>query len=31
MLTMDGPAPLLANDKGKYPIPLPGINAKTEY
>jgi predicted dehydrogenase len=30
-LTMDGPAPLLADANGKYPIPLPGINTKTEY
>ncbi len=30
-LTMTGPAPVQANDQGKYPIPLPGINRKTEY
>ena len=30
-LTLDGPAPLLANAQGKYPVPMPGINAKREY
>lgn len=30
-LTLDGPAPLVANSEGKYPIPLPGINRKREY
>jgi predicted dehydrogenase len=30
-LTLDGPAPLLANADGKYPIPLPGLTTKREY
>lgn len=30
-LVIDGPAPLLADASGKYPIPLPGINATREY
>ncbi|MEX2174934.1 MAG: Gfo/Idh/MocA family oxidoreductase [Pirellulaceae bacterium] len=30
-LTLDGPAPLLADASGKYPIPLPGINTTREY
>jgi predicted dehydrogenase len=30
-LTMDSPAPLLADANGKYPIPQPGINRKQEY
>jgi len=30
-LTLDGPAPLLANAEGKYPVPLPGINKRREY
>ena len=30
-LTLDGPAPLLANAEGKYPVPQPGIVTKTEY
>ncbi len=30
-LTMGGPAPLLADASGKYPVPLPGINSKREY
>ena len=30
-LTMDGPAPLKADENGKYPIPLPGLNTKREY
>ena len=29
-LTLDGPAPLLADADGKYPIPMPGLK-KTEY
>lgn len=31
MLTLDSAAPLLADAKGKYPVPQPGINSKTEY
>lgn len=30
-LTLDSPAPLLADADGKYPVPLPGINKKREY
>ena len=30
-LTMDGPAPLIADANGKYPIPQPGIIKETEY
>ncbi len=30
-LTMDGPAPLIADANGKYPIPLPGVNGLYEY
>ena len=30
-LTMDGPAPLLADANGKYPVPQPGIMTKREY
>jgi predicted dehydrogenase len=30
-LTLDGPAPLLADSNGKYPIPMPGINTTREY
>ncbi|HVV99933.1 MAG TPA: Gfo/Idh/MocA family oxidoreductase [Planctomycetaceae bacterium] len=30
-LAMDGPAPVQAGADGKYPIPLPGLNRKTEY
>jgi predicted dehydrogenase len=30
-LTLDGPAPILADASGKYPIPLPGINKRREY
>ncbi|MEX2288602.1 MAG: Gfo/Idh/MocA family oxidoreductase [Planctomycetaceae bacterium] len=30
-LTLDGPAPILADASGKYPIPLPGINRRREY
>ena len=30
-LTMDSPAPLLANADGKYPIPMPGLNTKREF
>ena len=30
-LTLDGPAPLLADAEGKYPVPQPGINKKSEY
>jgi predicted dehydrogenase len=29
--TMDSPAPLEADENGKYPFPLPGINKKQEY
>ena len=30
-LTLDGPAPLLADADGKYPVPYPGITKRTEY
>jgi len=30
-LTVDGPAPVMANDKGKYPIPQPGVTVSKEY
>jgi predicted dehydrogenase len=30
-LTMDSPAPLLADAQGKYPIPMPGLNTKREF
>ena len=30
-LTLDGPAPLLANAEGKYPYPVPGRFKDREY
>lgn len=30
-LTMDGPAPILADADGKYPVPMPGVTKKWEY
>lgn len=30
-ITLDSPAPLLANADGKYPVPMPGITKKREY
>ena len=30
-LTIDGPAPLVADAKGKYPVPQPGITQTKEY
>ncbi len=30
-LTLDGPAPLLADANGHYPVPNPGITKRTEY
>jgi predicted dehydrogenase len=30
-LTMDSPAPLLADSDGKYPVPMPGITTTKEY
>ena len=30
-LTLDGPAPLLADADGKYPIPQPGLKTDREY
>ncbi|HEY2253830.1 MAG TPA: gfo/Idh/MocA family oxidoreductase [Planctomycetaceae bacterium] len=30
-LTLDGPAPLIADADGKYPVPVPGLNKKREY
>lgn len=30
-LTADGPAPIVANEKGEYPVPQPGILKEREY
>jgi hypothetical protein len=30
-LTLDGPAPLIADAEGKYPVPVPGLKKKREY
>jgi hypothetical protein len=30
-LTMNSPAPLVADSDGKYPVPMPGITTKREY
>jgi hypothetical protein len=30
-LTMDSPAPLVADADGKYPVPLPGLIGRKEY
>ena len=30
-LTPEGPAPIVADASGRYPIPLPGINTTREY
>jgi hypothetical protein len=30
-LTYDGPAPLVAGQNGRYPVPQPGLNSKREY
>jgi predicted dehydrogenase len=30
-LTMKGPAPIVADKDGKYPLPQPGVKTKTEY
>jgi len=30
-LTNDGPAPVMPDADGKYPIPTPGVNTETEY
>lgn len=30
-LTVDGPAPLVADKDGKYPVPQPGLKTKKEY
>lgn len=30
-LTMDGPAPLIADAEGRYPVPQPGIVTDREY
>ena len=30
-LTMDGPAPLIADANGRYPVPQPGIVTNREY
>jgi hypothetical protein len=30
-LTMDGPAPIMPDKDGKYPIPQPGIKTTREY
>ncbi len=30
-LKLDGPAPILGNAEGRYPVPLPGVNRDREY
>ncbi len=30
-LTMDGPAPVMSDAQGKYPVPMPGITTQREY
>lgn len=30
-LTADGPAPVMPNEEGKYPVPMPGQNRDVEY
>ena len=30
-LSLDGPAPLIADANGKYPVPMPGMNGLKEY
>lgn len=30
-MTMDGPAPVVADASGRYPVPAPGVNTKREY
>lgn len=30
-LTLDSPAPIRSDSKGKYPIPMPGISKSQEY
>jgi hypothetical protein len=30
-MTMNGPAPVMSDPEGRYPIPQPGICTKTEY
>ena len=30
-MTMDGPAPVMSDKNGLYPVPQPGINKKSEY
>jgi len=30
-MTMDGPAPVMSDAEGRYPVPQPGINKKSEY
>jgi hypothetical protein len=30
-MTMDSPSPLVANDEGKYSVPMPGLVKKREY
>ncbi len=30
-LTLDGPAPLLADASGKYPVPMPGLTVDREF
>jgi hypothetical protein len=29
--TPEGPAPVMPDDQGKYPIPMPGVNKEVEY
>ena len=27
----DGPAPVMPDDQGRYPVPMPGVTRETEY
>ena len=29
--TLKGPAPVMPNKEGKYPVPMPGVNTDREY
>ena len=29
--TIKGPAPVMPNADGKYPVPMPGVNSDREY
>jgi hypothetical protein len=30
-LTPEGPAPVMPNEDGSYPVPMPGVNTEQEY